>query len=478
MEFLSWGTFLAAIFVGGVSVFYEPQKRYRVVFIANCVLGAAILRHSFAPMLIVGSMLFPFFQHLRGRFGNFLVYPLCLWTLAPLILLRGELELSWRGLWLSASLAFFCLQNCSAILEVYWNKAEAPQSFLRWMSFSIFFPSLIAGPVGRWSNLGPQLSSPKAFQIDDGRECIFLISQGIFKKIVFAVPLYIIVDRFFAAPREFGITAALIVAFIFRYAIWADISAHTDWAQGISRLIGIRLSSNFDNPFHTARLADFWRRWHMSLSQWLQDFVFMPLAFGPLRKVFSAKLSMVFALLIAFAFLGLWHGIALSFLLMGVYKGIGVVISEWVWKSFEKPSSNPTFGVKLAQTTTGVFFMWAFMIVPTLLIRMKLEDAIYLISTDDHLWPTSWLKLTAMFDAELETYKILWPTVLIAGAFETLQHFSKAKRREAGFSATEPCSVVSPFNKWTQVAIISVAVLLFFVFGSFTTWLGFSYVNH
>lgn len=474
MEFLSWGTFIAAIAIGGVAVSVATAQRHKLLFFMSCLMGLAFLNYSFIPMLVVGLILFPLLKFLLGRHGNKLVFPLCLLSLAPLLILRSEMDLSWRGVWLSASVAFFCLQNCGAILEIYWKKAEAPKSVFLWMSFSIFFPSLVAGPVGRWSALGPQLESPRGFQPDDGREYILLLAQGIFKKIVFAAPLYIVIDRFFAAPKEFGVIAALVVSFLFRYAIWADISAHTDWAQGIARIMGIRLSSNFDNPFHTARLADFWRRWHSSLSRWLQDFVFLPIAFGPLRRLIPANFAMVIALLTAFICLGLWHGLAAGFLFMGLYKGVGVLLAEWLWKALDKKN----FAFQTLKVCTGAAMMIVFMVFPTLLIRMSLDDAIHIFTSSDLFWPTSWLKLTASYDAEFETHKILWPTFLIAVAFEGLQHFSKMKKAFGHVDDLEPCSLVSPFDKWTQVAIISVAVVTFFVFGSFSAWLGFSYVNH
>lgn len=474
MEFLSWGTLLAAITLGGIALFAMNANRHKAILLANLLMGLALLRYSFLPMLSVGLLLFPFLGQLRGPRQKLLVYPLCLLSLAPLIIMRSELDLSWRGIWLSASLAFFCLQNCGAVLEIYWKKAEPPSSVFHWMSFSVFFPSLIAGPVGRWSLLGPQLASPRSFQNSDGQEFFLLVAQGIFKKIVFAAPLYILIDRFFAAPKEFGIIAAVVIAFLFRYAIWADISAHTDWAQGIARIFGVRVSSNFDNPFHTARLADFWRRWHSSLSQWLQDFVFMPLAFGPLRRLLPANVAMVIALLIAFSCLGLWHGLAAGFLVMGLYKGIGVIVAEWLWKFLDK---KPLV-FRFLQIGSGTVMMIIFMVLPTLLIRMKLDDAIHLLTTVDHLWPTSWLKLTASYDADLETHKLLWPTLLIAFGYEVLQHFSKATKIKTIPESSEPCSVVSPFSPKLQVALISVAVVIFFVFGSFTSWLGFSYVNH
>lgn len=474
LEFLSWGTLLATIALGGIAVFAPVANRHNVILLANLLMGLALLRTSFFPMLAIGLFLFPFLGLLRGRHRKPIVFSLCLLSLAPLILMRSNLDLTWRGVWLSASLAFFSLQNCGAILEIYWNRAEPPTSVFHWLSFSVFFPSLVAGPVGRWSLLGPQLASPRSFQTADGREFVLLVSQGIFKKIVFAAPLYILIDRFFAAPKEYGLIAAFVIAFLFRYAIWADISAHTDWAQGIARIFGVRVSSNFDNPFHTARLADFWRRWHSSLSHWLQDFVFMPLAFGPLRRLLPANVAMVIALLIAFSCLGLWHGLAAGFLVMGLYKGIGVLLAEWLWKTLDGKSA----GLKFVQVGTGAVMMIVFMMLPTLLIRMKLDDAIHLLTTVDQFWPTSWLKLTASYDADLETHKLLWPTLLIAVSYEVLQHLSKVAKIKNAPDTSEPCSVVSPFSPWLQVAVISVAVVVFFVFGSFTSWLGFSYVNH
>lgn len=436
-------------------------------------MGFLFFGKAFVPMIVVTFITFLFLKKLNKA----MVGTLCLLSLAPLILLRSNLELTWRGVWLSASLAFFCLQNCGAVLEIFWKRAKVPADLAHWLCFSVFFPSLIAGPVGRWSSLSEQILSPGRFRTEDGKEVLLLIGQGIFKKIVFAAPLLFLVDRFFAAPKEFGATVAIVIAFIFRYAIWADISAHTDWAHAFSRTLGIRLGPNFDNPFHTAQLADFWRRWHMSLSQWLQDFVFLPLAFGPLRRWFSAPWAMAIGLLIAFIGLGLWHGITLGLFVMGLYKGVGVLISEWIWKIFDKKSdSNRLF--KVLKFSSGICMIVLFMVLPTLLIRLNINDAIVLFNHKDHAWPTSWQNLTATFDADIHIHELIWPTFAIAFSFEILQYFSKKLKALNPTLFAEPTSVLAPFTEWLQVTLISVAVILFFVFGKFSTWLGFSYVNH
>ncbi len=480
MDLISWQGFLFLLVVPLFAWTAGENRRAATLSILNLLFAIFWLQQSVAPVL-ASSLATYFIANRLGssRSGWWLVLGIAA-TIGPLTLFRWPLESGefsrWRAIWMSGSLAFFSLQSCGALLDIYWNRAEPPRSLTRWFAFSIFFPNLLAGPIARWKELGTSIETPVAFSEDRGRTALLLFCQGLFKKMVLAAPLLFLLDRYFADPTTHGWLTAIGMAFILRYAIWAEIGSHTDWARAGAHLLGYQLPANFHYPFQTLRLAEFWRRWHMSLSLWLQDYVFSPLALGPLRRWVTPRAAMVVAMLVAFASLGLWHGITLSFLAMGLIKGCGVLASEWTWKKAERTGG---WQFLLYRLSIAPAFLFVFLILPTLLIRMDLNTLSDIFSKPDYGLSTSWLRLTETYDGDSIDHRTMYPYLFIAMAYECLLWINRRRSSASGAQTGSDLSWdFANLSPWARGLIVFIGFVLFMIFAQFDASLGFSYVNH
>jgi D-alanyl-lipoteichoic acid acyltransferase DltB (MBOAT superfamily) len=188
-----------------------------------------------------------------------------------------------------------------------------------------FFPHLVAGPIVRGEELIPQIRRKRDAEAIDLSGAAFLIMGGLFKKIVISSYLASqIVDPVFGAPNTHGGLEVLIAIYAYAIVIYADFSAYTDIAIGVALLLGFRFPQNFDRPYAAVSLQDFWRRWHMTLSRWLRDYLYVPLGgsrHGELRTAVNIMITMLLG--------GLWHGAGWTFVVWGAFHGVGQVIGRW-----------------------------------------------------------------------------------------------------------------------------------------------------
>lgn len=223
---------------------------------------------------------------------------------------------------LPVGISFYTFQSMSYSIDIYRGNLKAEKNFILFAVYISFFPQLVAGPIERAKNILPQLKKTKILTMNNFYEAFPLILSGYLKKLVIADNLGIYVDKVFAFnnPDFFSITSATIA---FSFQIYADFSAYTDIARGVAKLFGIDLMKNFNSPFLAVSPSDFWRRWHISFSTWIRDYVFIPLGGSKVNTII--KLLGVF--LITFTLSGLWHGASWNFLLWGVFHGIVI----WVY---------------------------------------------------------------------------------------------------------------------------------------------------
>ncbi|MGD2123349.1 MAG: MBOAT family O-acyltransferase, partial [Gemmatimonadota bacterium] len=178
---------------------------------------------------------------------------------------------------LPVGISFYVFQSLSYTIDFYRGKIQRERSFIRYATFVSLFPQLVAGPVERASNLLPQLRRRLTISRHDVADGISLFVVGLFKKVALADYLALYVDRAYDVPELASGTALLFATFAFGWQIYFDFSGYTDMARGIGRLIGVRLMLNFNNPYLATGLGDFWKRWHISLSTWFRDYVYIPL---------------------------------------------------------------------------------------------------------------------------------------------------------------------------------------------------------
>jgi len=217
---------------------------------------------------------------------------------------------------LPVGVSFYTFQSLSYTIDIYRKQFEPTGRFFDFALFVAFFPQLQAGPIERGRQLIPQLSRPRVVNIDQFSRGAYLIVLGFFKKVAIADGAAPIVDQIFASTGRVTFIDVVVGSVLFAVQIYCDFSGYTDVARGIAKLMGIELMVNFDQPYFATNPQDFWRRWHISLSTWLRDYLYVPLGGSRGNLLFICRNLMITMLLG-----GLWHGAAWNFVLWGFYQG-------------------------------------------------------------------------------------------------------------------------------------------------------------
>ena len=224
---------------------------------------------------------------------------------------------------LPVGISFFTFMAISYVVDTYRGEL-VPASFARFAVFQAFFPHLVAGPIVRASELLPQLEEPRDPRKVDVSRAFFLIVSGLFLKVVIANHLATnIVDDVFAAPNRHSSLEVLVAIYGYAVQIFADFCGYTNIAIGVALLLGFQFPQNFNAPYTAVSLQDFWRRWHMTLSRWLRDYLYIPL--GGNRK---GRLLTYRNLMLTMLLGGLWHGAAWTFVIWGGIHGLGLCIER------------------------------------------------------------------------------------------------------------------------------------------------------
>ncbi len=262
---------------------------------------------------------------------------------------------------LPVGISFFTFQALSYVIDIYRGDFE-PGPLINFATYLSFFPHVVSGPIVRAREFMPQIEERKDPRKVDASRAFFLIFMGLFKKVVIANFLATeIVDVVFASPNRHSSVEVLVAVYAYAVQIYADFSGYTDMAIGIALLLGFRFPQNFDGPYTATSLQDFWRRWHMTLSRWLRDYLYIPL--GGNR---GSKLRTYRNLMITFVLGGLWHGAAWTFVVWGAIHGGFLSLEHWrrtrrVERGLEEPRDTAwrRWGARLL-TFQIVCFAWVF----------------------------------------------------------------------------------------------------------------------
>ena len=258
------------------------------------------------------------------------------------------------GVLLPVGISFYTFQSMSYTIDYYRGKIAAERNLLRFAAYVSLFPQLVAGPIERAASLLPQLARAPRIAWHDVTDGLSLFTLGLFKKVALANYLALYVDRVYAAPQSQSAAALLVATFFFAWQIYFDFSGYTDMARGIARAMGIDLMLNFNKPYLATDLGDFWRRWHISLSTWFRDYVYIPLGGNrgdAARTYFNIFLTMVIS--------GVWHGASWTFVVWGALHGLGRLFTLALEKSTWYRDRVPCF-VKRALVFAFVCLTWIF----------------------------------------------------------------------------------------------------------------------
>lgn len=231
----------------------------------------------------------------------------------------------YSSLLLPVGISFYTFQTLSYSIDVYRKKINIEKHFGKFALFVSYFPQLVAGPIERAGDLLPRFSSKKQLNYDDLSDGSRLFIWGLFKKVVVADNLKVLVDHVFEHPEFQSGGGILFTLFAFTIQIYADFSGYSDMAIGLSRTLGIKLSTNFRTPYFSQSFTEFWGRWHITFSTWLKDYFFKPL--GGMSRT-SSKVISYFLLFLTFTIAGIWHGASWNFVVWGMIGGIMVVIER------------------------------------------------------------------------------------------------------------------------------------------------------
>jgi D-alanyl-lipoteichoic acid acyltransferase DltB (MBOAT superfamily) len=268
-------------------------------------------------------------------------------------------------------ISFFTFQLLSYSIELYRKKIE-PISDLSDFGFYItFFPQLISGPIVKPQNFIPQVRKPYELSKEEFGLALFLILSGLIKKIVFADYLSVnFVSRVFDNPNMFTGFESLIAVYGYTLQIYFDFSGYTDLAIGIALLLGYRLPPNFDSPYRARNISDFWKRWHMSLTTWFRDYLFLPFAYYLSDKMvkpryFKIKTELLIyigGIFITFLLCGLWHGAAINFIIWGGLHGLALAFHKLFYPKGRAKRKNSPYRTFVSQFVTFHFIVFTWII--------------------------------------------------------------------------------------------------------------------
>ena len=269
-------------------------------------------------------------------------------------------------------ISFYTFQSSGYLLDVYWERAKSERNLFRFALFVSFFPQIMQGPIGNFSRLHPQLMAPHRFDLSAAGQGVCRIIRGFAKKMIIADWAGVFADAIWADPERYA-GACLAGVLFYGIQLYADFSGAMDVVIGIGQLFGITMDESFRRPYLATSLTDFWKRWHITLGQWMKNYVFYPLTLSAGMKRFSKfsrdkfgkktgrVLPIAVADLVVFFLVGVWHGPSWKFIVYGMYNGLIIAFSELM-------ASNYRSWKKALHISGKEGWYHAFMIIRTFLI--------------------------------------------------------------------------------------------------------------
>ena len=306
---------------------------------------------------------------------------------------------------LPVGISFYTFQTVGYIIDVYRGESKAEKHLGIFALYVSYFPQLVAGPIERCTQLLPQFFKKHEFDYQRVTDGLKLMAWGMFKKVVIADRLAPLVNQVYNNPREYEGISFIVATVFFAFQVYCDFSGYSDIAIGAGQVMGIKLMKNFDRPYAARSVSEFWRRWHISLSSWIRDYLFLPIA---LKKRYWGTWGLLYATMIAFSLMGLWHGANWNFLFFGVLHGLALsyeIVTNKTRKRLAKFIPSQIYAtLTLILTFAFINFTYIFFRANTI------SDAFYIVS---HLFTG-----VGNFFTHLTTYTV---SLNIVGIKETIQ---------------------------------------------------------
>jgi alginate O-acetyltransferase complex protein AlgI len=341
---ISFSIFLPIVFLFYWFFFQKTSKRQNFFLLAVSYFFYAYWDLRFLGLLIFSTLLdyisglvisntpklilkrFFFYISLSINFGFLAVFKYFNFFVNTFIILLNKIGFTINDhlilrLVLPVGISFYTFHGVSYVVDVYKNRIKAERDVIKYSLFVSYFPLLVAGPIERATHLLPQLSDKRTFDYNDAVDGLRQMLWGLFKKIVIADYCATYVNWIYADINSFSGFTLFFIALLFSIQIYCDFSGYSDIALGVSRLFGIQLLRNFNFPYFSRNISEFWRRWHISLSSWFKDYVYIPL--GGSKNGISKS---IFNIFLIFLLSGLWHGANYTFVLWGGLNAIYLII--------------------------------------------------------------------------------------------------------------------------------------------------------
>ena len=375
-------TFLFLFLPIVLAVYYiVPYKAKNIILLAASLLFYAWGEPVYVILMIL-SILFNYFcgQDIRERgddprrakmslifalTGNILIlgffkyFPFLMETLNAML----PEDIPYRELALPVGISFYTFQAISYLLDIYWKRAEAQKNILQFALYISMFPKLTAGPIVRYADIAEQLRSRRMSPARFGQGAMHFII-GLAKKTVIANTAGEVFEEIAAMPAgSLSILTAWLGVISFAFQIYFDFSGYSDMAIGLGKMFGFEFRKNFDYPYTSKSVTEFWRRWHISLSTWFREYVYIPL--GGNQCTVSRN---IFNLMVVWTLTGMWHGAAWNFIAWGVYYGVILVTEKYMWGAILE---NLPKIVQHIYTAVIVLVGWVFFFSPSLGYAMR-----------------------------------------------------------------------------------------------------------
>lgn len=357
---------------------------------------------------------------------------------------------------LPVGISFYIFQALSYVVDVYRGDVRTEKNFFKYAAFVSFFPQLVAGPIERSTNLLEQFDTPHKLEYDNVRDGLLKMIWGFFLKIVIADRAAILVNQVFNYSAYYEGPTVVVACILFAFQVYGDFAGYSNIAVGAAQVMGFRLMKNFDRPYFAYSVADFWRRWHISLSTWFRDYLYIPL--GGNRKGTGRKyLNQMIVMLVS----GLWHGAAWNYIVWGALNGVYQVVGGMTKPFRRRMQEKYDLRTKSASFRVGqsiitfllIDFSWIFFRANTM------QDAVHIVGSLFRGW--SWQVLFDETFLHLGFTQSDWIILLVS----LVVLFVVGLMQEKGISVLETVKRQQVWLRWGLYLTALFVVLLFGIYG-------------
>lgn len=410
MTFLSLNFILFLLVICLLYYLLPKKTQWIILIIASLVFYLSIGLASLIAIIIETAICFICAKYVRNKKGLLFTISIILIVLMFAIKLIPPTFISILGM------SYYTLMLVGYMIDVQRETIECETNFAKLLLFAGFFPAIIQGPISRYSNLMPQLMAEHKFNSQNVFDGIVRFAWGAFKKMVIANRISVFMSSIAIHDKAAG-SIVLLNLILMVPELYADFSGYTDMALGISQILGITLPENFKQPLFARSVSEFWRRWHITLSSWMKDYIYYPIVMSSQAKHFlknggkeqkksRTKIISCVAMLILWIFMGIWHGTGLKFVILGLYCALIFIITfllEPISKKFDnnhkKLTANPIW--KFWQQFRTFLLMWFAFIMIGISSLSKFGNYVMRIFTD--------FRIEKIFDGGLLKYDLSIP---------------------------------------------------------------------